>query len=38
MAKVMAIFVLACKEMATRVKKLLIWIVLNFKFHQLVRQ
>ena len=37
MAKVMAIFLLACKEMATRVKKLLTWMVLlHFEFHRLV--
>ena len=30
-------FLIACKEMATRVKNLLIWmILLHFKFHQLV--
>ena len=33
----MAIFLLACKEMATRVKKLLNWMVpLHFKFYHLV--
>ena len=33
----MAIFLLACKEMATRTKELLIWMVpLHFEFRRLV--
>ena len=35
--QVMAIFLLACNEMATRMEKLLIWMVpLHFEFHRLV--
>ena len=33
----MAIFLLACKEMQTKMKKLLIWMVpLHFELHQLI--
>ena len=37
MAKLWLIFLLACKEMATRVNKFLIWMVLlHFEFRRLV--
>ena len=35
--QVMAVFLLACKEMVTRIEKLLIWMFpLHFEFHQLL--